>query len=120
MVVINAAGLGDRVFEVFPGAQLNLSGLLITGGRTRGGNYGYAQTKPGGAIYNMGNLSLADCIISNNASGDGNAVQGNGGGTDGGDAGGIFNSGTLTMDHCTISDNSSGAGEDGAWGGNGG
>jgi hypothetical protein len=120
-VIIDATGLGDRVFEVFPNAQLTLSDLIITGGVAPGGNYGYFEDgEPGGAIYNMGTLTLENCIVSNNASGSGNDLMGNGDGTDGGGGGGIYNSGLLTMANCAVMDNSSGGGAASALGGDGG
>lgn len=120
-VVIDATGLGDRAFQVFPNAQLNLSGLLITGAVAPGGNYGYFEDgESGGAIYNMGTLLLENCVISNNASGDGNYPEGNAGGTGGGTGGGVYSSGFLEMDNCVLSGNTSGSGSDGAYGGDGG
>ena len=119
--VIDGTGLGDRVFQVFPKAQLNLTDLVITGAIAPGGNYGYmADGELGGAIYNMGALLLENCVISNNASGDGNYPMGNAGGTAGGNGGGVFNSGLLVMANCAVSGNASGSGADGAIGGDGG
>jgi hypothetical protein len=120
-VVIDATGLGDRAFHVFPNAQLNLTELIVTGGIAPGGNYGYLEDgESGGAIYNMGTLLLENCVISNNASGDGNYRMGNAGGTGGGAGGGIYNSGFLEMDNCVVAKNASGGGADGAFGGDGG
>ena len=120
-VIIDATGLGDRVFQVFPGAHLTLSQLIIRGG-TAPGNGGslFSGGEPGGAIYNNGILHLNNCIITNNASGGGNIPKGNGFGTAGGDGGAIFNFGTLTMNNCIVAENSAGAGANGASGGNGG
>jgi len=124
-VAIDATGLGDRVFQVFPHASLTLENLTITGGTAPQAQFGsfYTPTKGaenGGAIYNGGVLMLKDCVITNNSSGGGNGNPGNGGGTSGGDGGGIYNSGTLTMANCIVAGNSSGTGADGASGGNGG
>jgi hypothetical protein len=120
-VTIDATGLGDRVFQVFPQASLTLKNLIITGGTAPGNGDSYLESgESGGAIYNAGTLSLESCIITNNSSGSGNFPEGNEGGTDGGDGGAIYNSGTLTMNNCVVVGNSSGTGVDGASGGNGG
>lgn len=119
-VTIDATGLGDRAFQVLPGGVLTLEHLTIIGGTAPGNGGRLASGEAGGAIYNAGTLSLKNCIITNNSSGGGNFLLGNGGGTEGGDGGGIYNSGTLTMNNCVVGGNSSGAGVDGAFGGNGG
>jgi hypothetical protein len=124
-VTIDATGLGDRVFQVFPTAHLTLSHLTITGGAAPDAQPGsfYAPTlgaENGGAIYNAGVLDLQDCIITNNSSGNGNYNPGNGGGSDGADGGGIYNAGTLRAVGCSLVGNYSGAGVGGAMGGNGG
>jgi hypothetical protein len=120
-VTIDATGLGDRVFQVFPRASLTLENLTITGGTAPGNIYAYlGNGESGGAIYNAGTLFLENCVITNNSSGGGNFPEGNAGGTDGGDGGAIYSSGKLTMNHCIVAGNSTGAGADGAGGGNGG
>lgn len=120
-VIINATNLGDRVFQVLTNAQLTLSNIVVSGGTAPGNNYGFmADGEPGGAIYNAGTLILKNCVVTNNSSGGGNYVQGNGGGTSGGDGGGIYNAGALIMTNCVIAENFSGGGVDGAFGGNGG
>ena len=123
--VIDATGLGDRVFQVFPNAQLTLVNVMVTGGTAPGGFYGtgyapFDEAEPGGAIYNLGTLILDACTLSNNVSGSGDALQGNGGGTSGADGGGIYNAGLLTMANCSLMANSCGSGFEGAFGGNGG
>ena len=123
--IIDATGLGDRVFQVFPHANLTLANLTITGGtapQAQSGSF-YTPTKgaeSGGAIYNAGGLMLKDCVITNNSSGGGNSNPGNGGGRPGGDGGAIFNSAELTMINCSVAGNFCGGGVDGASGGNGG
>jgi hypothetical protein len=120
-VTIDATRLGDRVFQILPGAQLTLENLTIIGGTAPGnGDRFLVSGEAGGAIYNAGTLLLEDCIITNNTSGGGNFPEGNAGGTDGGDGGAIYNSGMLTMNNCIVAGNSSGNGADGASGGNGG
>ena len=81
-VVIDATGLGDRVFEVFPNAKLTLINVTITGGTAPGNIYASInEGESGGAILNFGTLFLSNCIISGNASGGGNIPQGNVGNT---------------------------------------
>ena len=120
-VTVDATGLGDRVFQVFLRAGLTLENLTITGGTAPGNGYAYIEDgESGGAIFNAGELTLNNCVITANSSGGGNYVMGNGGGTSGGDGGGIYSSGILTMNKCIVAGNSSGEGVDGAYGGNGG
>ncbi len=124
-VVIDATGLGDRVFKVSSNAHLTLENLTITGGAAPQAQEGsfYAPTLGagrGGAILNAGVLTLINCVVTNNSSGAGNYNPGNGGGSSGGDGGAIYNSGTLSATGCTFFGNASGAGFDGASGGNGG
>jgi hypothetical protein len=120
-VIIDATGLGDRVFQVFPNAHLTLSHLIIRGGTAPGNSDSpFSNGEAGGAIFNAGILHLKNCVITNNAGGGGNFPEGNGGGTDGGDGGAFYNSGILTMNNCLVTGNSAGAGADGASGGNGG
>ena len=63
---------------------------------------------PGGALYNEGTLSLANCIIVGNTSGSGGYAEGNAGQPSGGDGGGIYNIGTLVMSHTIVSSNACG------------
>ncbi|HEX3625569.1 MAG TPA: choice-of-anchor Q domain-containing protein [Verrucomicrobiae bacterium] len=119
-VTIDATGLGDRVFDVSPNAKLTLENVTIKGGTaaSNAGILGGGQF--GGAICNSGTLILEQCVIVNNASGAGQPLEGNGGGTSGGDGGGIYNNGRLQANNCIIAGNTCGAGFDGAPGGNGG
>jgi hypothetical protein len=119
-VTIDATGLGDRIFQVTPGATLILKGLTLEGGTaaTTPGSLGSGEA--GGAIVNAGTLILDHCIITNNSSGSGQPVEGNAGGGVGGDGGAICNFGTLQASDCVISGNNCGSGFDGGYGGNGG
>lgn len=120
-VVIAAADLGDRIFQVMPGAQLTLSGLLLTGGAAPGDASGVMRDgESGGAVLSQGTLLMQQCIVSNNASGGGNQPMGNGGGTAGGSGGGICSSGWLSMIDCVVLQNTAGNGRDGSRGGDGG
>lgn len=109
-VIIDATGLGDRVFQVFPKAQLTLENLTIIGGTSPTGEGLFARGESGGAIYNAGTLVLENCVITNNASGAGSYVSGIGGETVGGDGGGIYNSGALSASDCVIAGNISDGG----------
>ena len=81
--LVDADGL-FRVFEVFSGNTVNLSGMTITGGRGSGAG-----------IYNAGTLTLFEVAVHENTAADGLS------------GGGIANiaSGSLTIDRSTISDN---------------
>lgn len=72
--VIDATGLGDRVFDVWEGAILELEGLTILAGEVN---------DDGAGIRNAGTLILRDVGIA--------------GGRASGDGGGIFNSGTAQL-----------------------
>ncbi len=87
---VNAADLGDRVFQVLAGADLTLDGLTITGGTT-------ASTGPdigrhGGGVLNQGILTIINSTFTGNSASR--------------DGAGIYNaSGTLTIRNSTISGN---------------
>jgi hypothetical protein len=119
-VIIDAGGLGDRVFQVFTQSCLTLENLTITGGTAPISEQLFFGGEPGGAVYNAGTLILRNCCIIGNSSGSGGYLMGNAGGTSGGDGGGVFNCGTLLMENCVLARNACGGGFDGAFGGSGG
>lgn len=81
-------GLGqDRIFDVFVGGRLSLSGLTLTGGAVQAAN--------GGAIRNRGDLDMVWTRIEN-SSALGTAASG----------GAVFNSGTLRAQFSTFEGNS--------------
>jgi hypothetical protein len=82
-VVIDATGLGDRVFQVSSNARLTLLNLTIKGGTAAG-------SEQGGAIFNSGTLSIQNCSIVGNLSGNG-GFSVIGFGLPGADGGGIYN-----------------------------
>jgi hypothetical protein len=120
-----------RIFHVGDAGNLTLNDLTINNGKTPdgtdagpgddGGDGGY-----GGGIYSEGDLTLTNCTVRGNSTGDG----GNGGddGGDGGYGGGIYSEGDLTLTSCTVRANSTGdggnggddGGNDGGRGGSGG
>ena len=115
-VTIDATGLGDRVFQVFPRAGLTLNNLTITGGTApRIGDSYFGSGESGGAIYNSGTAVLDDCVITANSGADGLDGSFNqfGFGGDGGSGGGIYNSGIMILNKCDVSLNHSGQGGNG-------
>jgi CSLREA domain-containing protein len=130
---IDAVSLGNRVFEVAPGATMTIRDLEIAGGHAPDGASGPAGGagaggQNGGAILNQGTLSLLDMMIDNSQAGAGGAGGAAGGapsdpassgghGGAGGEGGGIFNTGALTLTGATIARTSSGAGGSGGIGG---
>jgi hypothetical protein len=106
-----------RLFDVAAGASLTLkatagSSLTLQNGLSTGGAYnptGLAAT--GGAINNLGTLSLTGVIVQNNT------AQGAAGasGYDGDNAygGGIYSFGSLTLNGCTIQNNKAIGGQGG-------
>ncbi|HEY65776.1 MAG TPA: CSLREA domain-containing protein [Caldilineae bacterium] len=109
----------DRVLHVHYGAIVTINDVKITNGKTPDGANPGDSGEDGGGIYNEGTLTLNDCIVTGNATGNGNGDSVYGG--DGGYGGGIANIGTLTVNRCTISNNytGNGNGNDG-YGGDGG
>jgi hypothetical protein len=72
----------SRVFSVDGKVTAMISGLTISNGQISGN---------GGGIFNIGNLTLTNVVVSGCSSGLG--------------GGGIFNNGTMTITNCTLSDN---------------
>ncbi|MCI0742561.1 MAG: hypothetical protein L0Y72_26305 [Gemmataceae bacterium] len=99
---------GSRVFSVSAGVHAELSGLTIRGGRTDG---------RGGAILNVGNLTLRDSIVSQSTAHSGGGIANEGGAvltlsavTIAGNSaeltgGGVYNLGALTISASFISGN---------------
>lgn len=112
-VVIDANGLGDRVFHVLPRATLKLENLIITGGHASSGTNGFlgGNGSSGGGIHNSGTLVLHSCVVSNNYSGaGGHSTSCFGMAGNGGNGGGIFNRGRMSMNRSTVAGNSTGKG----------
>jgi hypothetical protein len=77
-----------RVFKIKAGANVQVSGVTLTGG--------FADQ--GGGVYNSGNATFQDCTITNN-NGEDLAAQ------DFRYGGGIYNDGTLSITNCAITSN---------------
>lgn len=87
----------SRVFTIVSGSTVSISGLTVQNGR--GGRVGSGSINgEGGGIYNSGNLTLTNVVVSSNTASN---LQ-NGGG-------GIFNEGTLDVVGSTISNNTAGS-----------
>jgi IPT/TIG domain-containing protein/polymorphic membrane protein len=88
----------QRAFTI-GAVTVSITNLTITGGRGRGTAFN-ATDSTGGAIYNLGTLSLNGVVVSNSSA----PSIGLGGG-------GIFNdsNATLTLTNCTVTGNSTGA-----------
>lgn len=129
----------SRVLQIDQGVTASISGVTVTGGRAPAGAAGAAGTatnlnggtggagRNGGAIYNLGSLTLSADIISNSSAGVGGSggaagtsngrVGQPGAGGPGGNGGGIYSSGTVNITGTTIQSDSAGTG--GAAGGTG-
>jgi CSLREA domain-containing protein len=124
VTTIDATQLGDRVMDIDSGATTTIRDLTISGGRAPAGTPGGAgmpgaKGDSGGAIRNLGSLSLTGVVVANNQAGDGgghpdplNGPAGPGG--PGGDGGGLYNAGTLTLTDSELIYNGAGAGAPGA------
>jgi hypothetical protein len=109
-VVISAAGLGDRVLQVYPYASLTLSNLTLTGG-VAPVNTNFDNKANGGCIYNSGILKLIKCNLTGNASGNGGfTLDAWRAANPAGVGGGIFNEGSVQLFSCLISNNATGNG----------
>lgn len=95
--IVDASGLGDRVFDVLAG-HTELRGITVTGGRAPSGQAGSVGADGG----SMGEASSGST------------------GTSGDDGGGISNAAFRTLRRAVVSGNSAGAGGTGGNGGEGG
>ena len=91
-VIITAAGLGNRAFHVWLGANVIFENLTLSGGRKL-----YPDQPDGGGVFNEGALTLKNCAVS------GNCIIDDFGG-------GIYNTAKLTLTGCIVSRNSTGIG----------
>lgn len=103
----NATGGGGTI--IFQNAQKSNQRFahVVKGGSTSQAPTGQPGGK-GGGIYNGGTLSLFNCTVSNNRTGNGGDSDTVGG--TGGDGGGIFSLGTLSITNSTIANNQTGRG----------
>jgi hypothetical protein len=99
----------SRVFRIHLDTTVEMVGLILTNGRAASSPMDSGDI--GGGILNSGTLTLLQCTVAGNASGNG--------ARSGGIGGGIYNERLLTMIDCTITGNRAGggAGEDGGHGG---
>jgi CSLREA domain-containing protein len=109
--IIDASGLGDRIFDVRSAAiSVSFSGVTIRNAIVAGA---------GGGINALGSLTLTDSVVSGNTTtgsgGNGGGINGSGSitldnsrvinNTAGGDGGGIRSSGPLMLRRCTVAGN---------------
>jgi len=123
---INAAALGDRLFDVASGAPaVTFQQLTLTGGRAPSGQPGQAGTSQAGgagehagAILSLAGLTLTDVVVTDNRAGAGGpggsggtsggiAQPGRAGGS-GGSAGALQVTGALMLTRVTFSFNQAG------------
>ena len=121
----------SRIFNVQTGATVVISDVNISNGLTPNGTNGFnngltsgpaGPGLPGGAILNAGSLSLKNCLVLGNATGNGgNGANGNSGsaGASGGSGGAIYNTGDLSVSNCLIQGNTTGSGGSGGNGSKG-
>ena len=92
--VIDAEGLG-RVILVESDLESTIDSLTVTGGNAAASNFPLNKFF-GSGIFNNGNLTIANSIVTENICTGGNC---------GWNGGGIFNGGKLTIDNSTINKN---------------
>ena len=128
---------GYRIFSITSGVSVVIAHLTLRDGRTPNGTNGTngapsgpntnggtgESSNPGGAIVNLGALSLTNCHLISNRTGNG-GKGGAGGGTftssgegglggSSGNGGAIYNVGTLILSRCVLSSNRTGQTGDG-------
>ena len=104
----------SRVFHVNPSGSLNMFGLTLANGVFEGE---LGADAFGGGLFDEGNVSLMDCVITNCSvtGGVGETISGLAGKPGGnGAGGGAYNSGLLSLLRCTITGNSAQGGLGGA------
>jgi hypothetical protein len=102
-----------RLFQVVAGASLTLQNLTLQGGLAFGyGGVGYPYTARGGAILNLGTLTLDGVTVQNNTAQGADGGLGYGFNFGGASAagGGLYSSGVLTMSSCIIQNNAANGG----------
>jgi CSLREA domain-containing protein len=105
---------GDyRIFSI-PGADVSISGLTVTNGKTPDG--GNTSSEGGGIFIFAGSLKLNDVNITGNRTGAGVVTPGNPFAADGASGGGLASHAALTMTNCRVTGNSAGKGADGVAG----
>jgi CSLREA domain-containing protein len=131
--IIDAVG-NDRVIEIMPNMVVRIEGVTIIGGRAPAGPAGKeaktgaptiggggGEGEGGGGILDLGTLTLADSVVTDNstgAGGKGGDAHGEAGGAEGiggaggagGAGGGIQAAGPLTIEDSSVIANSTGAG----------
>jgi hypothetical protein len=109
-VVVSGAS-ASRVFHVLPGASLTLTNVTVANGRAAFG----------AGVFNEGNLTLVDCIFTDNTALGADAPGNTGDSGEGAVGGAVYNTGSLTMSGTAFNGNSAvaGAGGSGAKGANG-
>lgn len=105
----------NRVFLVNSNVTALISGVTIRNGKAGDGLMGAdgeagSAGSSGGAIYNLGALTLSNCWVMENVAGNGGTGGRAAVGGAGGLGGGIFNLGNLTLMSCFVSSNASGVG----------
>lgn len=122
---ISGAG-ATRICSISSNITVFITGLTVCNGRTPDGAAGTVtnnggSSASGGGILNAGSLTLRDCVITGNRTGNGgdgfsppippyppHTPPTSGGSS--GNGGAIYNSGTLCLSNCLIADNTTGRG----------
>lgn len=88
--IVDGSANQASVFTIDEGAEVTLSHLTITGGSGNPTGLGYGE---GGGIFNSGDLTIIDCVITDNQAGN---------------SGGILNRGEMEIIGSEITDNTAG------------
>ncbi len=94
--IIDAEGLGDRIFEILEGTQVTISNVTLKNGYVCS-DINSDSLCFGGAIFNRGTLTLDNVHLTENTAGDSKTFHARGGA--------LYNEGSLTMDHVLLDNN---------------
>ncbi|MCB9113964.1 MAG: CSLREA domain-containing protein [Caldilineaceae bacterium] len=116
----------DRILHIHSGAVVVVRGVTLQNGRAPDGmiiSPTVEAGQPGGAIFNSGQLTLIESVVTASHAGSGASslsdyFSSDRGGA-GGNGGGIYSDGALQVQRSTILSNSTGSGGDGPCGGGG-
>lgn len=116
----------DRVIHVHTGAVATIKGVTLRNGAAPDGeviDQAAEPGRPGGAIFNSGELTLLESAVTASRAGTGASSPSDyfssDRGGDGGDGGGIYNDGTLHVTRSAVLQNTTGSGGEGPCGGGG-
>ncbi|MGH7717294.1 MAG: Ig-like domain-containing protein, partial [Gemmatimonadaceae bacterium] len=111
-----SAGGNSRIFNIGSvafGVPVSIQGLTLSAGQARDGEASGDAGANGGAILNLGTLSMSNSVVTGSRAGDGAGGTGSANGGAGGDGGAIWSLGGLVIQSTTFASNRAGDGGNG-------